>query len=361
MTPTSNALSVLIPNYNYGRYIGETIESVLDQQQPDVEIVVADNASTDDSVEVVQAYAARNVKLSVNPCNVGFSPNLERVAAMATGRRMLLLSSDDRMRPGALQAYAKLEQALGAAADKAIWGAISTKIDAAGNQTGIIEPDSKLWAEAEVDERLTRAVGFPVRGMPADKMLRRSLEMLRSPLAFATTCYPKALHDAIGGYAGGRVINPDKWFVWKVMAVADMVYIIDEPLFDYRVHDAGQGPQEARSGALKHLTDEYVATFALPPEVLARAGLDKDDLARAFIEQDIALRGLVSVAKGQRESARRAVHFGLATYPKLMRSSSKAWALRALLALGPVGTELARRVRSRAEKAWTAQQSRRTT
>ena len=103
------ALSVLIPNYNYGRYIGETIESVLDQNQPRVEIVVADNASTDESAEVVTRYASRGVRLSVNPCNVGFAANLERVAAMATGRRMLLLSSDDRMRPGVVATPNALE------------------------------------------------------------------------------------------------------------------------------------------------------------------------------------------------------------------------------------------------------------
>lgn len=353
------ALSVMIPNFNYGRYIGETIESVLAQHRPDLEIVVCDNASTDDSVKVVGSYAQRGVRLAVNPCNVGFSSNLERVAAMARGRRMLLLSSDDRMASGALAAYERLEAALGPRADTAVWGTATAIIDSKGQRTGQqFDPDPKCWRDARDEPELSKAVGFPVASISAATLLRRSLELLRSPLPFLTTCYPRALHDAVGGYAGGRLMNPDKWFLWKVLAAAETVYKIDHPLFEYRVHDAGQGPQELRSGALKHLADEYIATFNLPEPVLAKAGTTREALAQAFIEQDIALRGFVALAQGRRTTARRGIDFGRAAYPELVRNSSKVWALRALLALGPVGTRVAAALRDRIERRWKAQQSR---
>ena len=353
------ALSVLIPNFNYARYIGETIDSVLTQAPPDLEIVVTDNASTDASVEVVRGYADARVRLSVNACNVGFSANLERVASLARGRRMLLLSSDDKMKPGAIGAYERLEQALGPAADRAVWGAATSVIDSNGKTTGLVEPDAKFWGDATEEPALSRAVGHRVRSMEAGKMLRRSLELLRTPLPFATTCYPRALHDQVGGYAGGRLINPDKWFLWKLLSVADMVYVIDEPLFEYRVHDAGQGPQEQKSGALKHLTDQYVATFSLADSVLAKAGLDRKDLARAFVEQDIALRGFVALSEGKRQAVRRAIHFALAAYPDAVRGNAKVWALRALLGLGPVGTTVAKLARDRAQRRWQARESKR--
>ncbi|MCE9577117.1 MAG: glycosyltransferase [Deltaproteobacteria bacterium] len=356
--PTAPALSVMIPNFNYARYIAETIHSVLDQAPPDIEVVVCDNASTDDSIQVIEGVGDPRLRLSVNACNVGFAGNLERVAAMARGRRLLLLSSDDRMGRGAVEAYARLERALGDRAAGAIWGAATTVIDANGTVTGRRDPDPKLWRGAKDEPELSRAIGFPVRSMPAPAMLKRSLEMLRSPLPFATTCYPKALHDAAGGYAGGRLMNPDKYLLWKLLAVADTIYVIDSPLFDYRVHDAGQAPQEARSGALKHLTDEYITTFNLPAPVLARAGLTRDDLARAFIEHDIALRGMVAVAEGNRSLAARGIHFGIAAYPQHARANPKIWALRALLALGPVGTRLARAMRDQAQARWEAHENR---
>lgn len=353
------ALSVLIPNYNYARYIGETIESVLGQGRHDLEIVVTDNASTDDSVEVVKRFTDERIRLSVNAFNVGFSANLERVASLARGRRMLLLSSDDKMNSGALEAYERLERALGATADAAVWGAATAVIDAHGNITDQLAPDPKFWSDAVRDEQLSRAVGYPVLAMPATGMLRRSLELLRTPLPFATTCYPRALHDQVGGYAGGRLINPDKWFLWKLMSVAEMIYVIDHPLFAYRVHEAGQGPQQQRSGALKHLSDQYAATFSLPDSVLQRAGLDRAALARSFVEQDIALRGLVALSEGQRVNARRTVHFALAAYPEQARRNAKVWLLRALVQLGPLGTELARLARGRAQRRWQARQAKR--
>jgi glycosyltransferase involved in cell wall biosynthesis len=348
----------MIPNYNYGRYIAETIGSVLSQAPADVEIVVADNASTDDSVAVVRSFADARIRIEVNSCNLGFAPNLERVAAMARGRWMLLLSSDDRMQPGAIDAYLALAAALGDRAQRAVWGCPTWVIDAAGQRTGRRDPDPKLWRGARDEPQLSRTVGYPVRSLAASDMLRRSLELLRSPLPFATTCYPRTLHDAAGGYTGGRLVNPDKWFLWKLLSAADTIYVIDHPLFDYRVHDAGQGPQEQRSGALKYLVDQYVSTFQLPDDLHARAGLDRPALAAAFIEQDIALRGLLALSNGQRLQARRAVHFGLAAYPELARANPKLWALRTLLALGPLGPRIARAVRSRAEARWAASESR---
>jgi len=372
MHPAANpegavALSVMIPNFNYGRYIGETIESVLAQDlgrdlgrdRSHFEIVVCDNASTDDSVRVVSGYGDPRIRLAVNPCNVGFSSNLERVAAMARGRRMLLLSSDDRMTPGALAAYERLEAALGPRADAAVWGSATAVIDSAGQRTGVqFDPDPKCWRDSRDEPELSRAIGFPVRSMPAAALLRRSLELLRSPLPFLTTCYPKVLHDAVGSYAGGRLMNPDKWFLWKVLSAAEIAYRIDHPLFEYRVHDAGQGPQELRSGALKHLADEYIATFNLPQEVLDKAGVTRDALAAAFIEQDVALRGLVALSQGRRAMARRGIDFGRAAYPELLRANRKVWALRALLALGPVGTRVAAALRQRIERRWKEQESR---
>jgi len=354
---THVALSVMIPNFNYGRYIGETINSVLSQAPPNVEVVVCDNASTDDSVAVVGAFRDQRVRLSINQCNVGFSANLERVASMARGRRMLLLSSDDRMAAGAVAAYERLEAALGPKADTAVWGSQTAVVDSQGKRFNQFDPDPKCWRDSRDEPELSKVVGHPVRSIPADVLLRRSLELLRSPLPFLTTCYPKALHDLVGGYAGGRLMNPDKWFLWKVLSVADTVYKIDAPLFDYRQHDAGQGPQEARSGALKHLTDEYIATFSLPDSVLKKANIDRETLAAAFIEQDVALRGFLALAQGKRAMARRGIRFGEAAYPQLVRSNPKVWALRGLLALGPVGTTLAKVLRDRLEAKWKTRES----
>src|SRR5262249_34593153 len=75
-------LSICIPNYNYERYLGRTIQSILDQADPDLEILVSDNASTDGSAELVRRFNDPRIRLHVNACNVGFSGNLDRAARL---------------------------------------------------------------------------------------------------------------------------------------------------------------------------------------------------------------------------------------------------------------------------------------
>ena len=77
--------SICIPNFNYERYIGRTIRSVLEQSHEDLEILIADNASTDRSVEVIQSIKDARIHVRVNACNVGFAGNLDRAASNAGG------------------------------------------------------------------------------------------------------------------------------------------------------------------------------------------------------------------------------------------------------------------------------------
>ncbi len=100
--------SICIPNYNYERYLGKTIQSVLDQPPADFEILVSDNASTDGSLDVVRSFQDDRIKIHVNGVNVGFSQNLDRSAQMATGDCIIMLSSDDLIQRPALEAYAAL-------------------------------------------------------------------------------------------------------------------------------------------------------------------------------------------------------------------------------------------------------------
>ncbi len=334
--------SICIPNYNYGRYIGETIRSVL-AQDAEFEVIVSDNASTDDSVARVTEIADPRIRLHRNRWNVGFAGNLDRACQGATGDRMILLSSDDLAGPAALATYARLAAALGPAAKTAVFCSDQHVVDGDGKTTGRTGLDPRQWVDARPNAELSRAVGGSIMEVPARSLLRQALLHLRNPMAFATTCYPRGVYEAVEGYGGGSLINPDKFFVWKILSVAESVYYVDLPLFSYRVHTSNQGSLQRSSGALKHLLDQYRATFDTAPEVLAAAGLTKDDLARAFIEHDVALRGLKSVAEGERALARRHHDFGQATYPAFMASSRLARMLRLALWLGPVGTAIARR------------------
>jgi glycosyltransferase involved in cell wall biosynthesis len=335
--------SICIPNYNYERYLGRTIQSALDQSYGELEILVSDNASTDGSVAVVRKLNDPRVQLHVNACNVGFAGNLDRASRMAIGAYMILLSSDDLMRPVALAAYKKLFDHLGSKGRSSIVTASVDVINAEDRVTGHLGPDMKLWTPADRKTELETLLGVPVYGVPAGELLRRCLRQMKTPFHFAATCYSRELYQAVEGYGGGRLINPDKWFHWKALGAAEMAYFIDQPLFGYRWHGNNQGSLESAAGALKYMVDEYVSTLELDTKVLEKIGLTREDVARAFIEYDVGRHGLATLARGLRKKARRLLHFGRAVYPQYVRRNRYVWALRALLALGPIGQRIAAR------------------
>ncbi|MDD5762684.1 MAG: glycosyltransferase, partial [bacterium] len=97
-------VSIVIPAYNYGRFLGQAIESVLSQGLCCMEVVVLDNASADDTPEVVGRY--RNdprVRYLRHSKNIGGGPNWNRAIREARGKFVALLCADDYFLPGHLK------------------------------------------------------------------------------------------------------------------------------------------------------------------------------------------------------------------------------------------------------------------
>ena len=330
--------SVCIPNYNYERFLGRTIQSVLDQAGVEFEIVVSDNASTDRSLDIVRGFGDSRIRWQVNRCNVGFAGNLDRAARMATGDWLVMLSSDDLMRPGALAAYRGLFERLGPAAATTIVTSTMDVIDAEDRTIGRVGlPGNGVWNENDRAADLEEIAGGPVYRIEAGELLRRCLLTMQNPFQFAATAYPRSLYEAVEGYGGGRQMNPDKWFHWKLLAKAGAALFVDRPLFAYRWHASNQTAQQAGTGALKYLVNEYVSTFELDKTVLQGLRLDRVDLERAFVEHDIGRHGLAVLAKGRRLEARRIYDFGRAAYPRHARKNWKVRILGNVAAIGPGG------------------------
>ena len=335
--------SICIPNFNYEQYIERTIRSVLEQSHDDLEVLISDNASTDRSVEIIKGINDPRIGLRVNVCNVGFAGNLDKAASMATGDWMIMLSSDDLMRPGALAAYQAFVERLGPERDTAVISSAVDVIDHDDKVTGKIGPEMQVWRQSDLAPSLEAGVDAPVYRVAAPELLRRCLQTMKNPFNFAATAYPRALYQRIEGYGGGRLINPDKWFHWRLLSVADTAYFIDRSCFAYRWHPQNQTAQESSTGALKYLVDEYASTLEINEMALERAGMTRDQVARAFVEYDIARHGLATLARGQRQRAQRILDFGRAVYPQFTKRNKKVKALAALLSLRPLGQNIAKR------------------
>lgn len=98
-------ISVCVPTYNHARFLHDAIRSVLVQTRGDFELVVVDNASTDDTGEVVRRYAAADPRIRYrrNETNVGPGRNFNRCLEYASGELVKILCSDDTLEPECLE------------------------------------------------------------------------------------------------------------------------------------------------------------------------------------------------------------------------------------------------------------------
>ncbi len=95
-------LSFCIPTHNRGKYIGNTIQSILSQWREGVEIVISDNASDDKTEEIVRSFHSSAVHYHRFPENVGADRNFLRVIDLANGEFCCLMGSDDQVEAGAV-------------------------------------------------------------------------------------------------------------------------------------------------------------------------------------------------------------------------------------------------------------------
>ncbi|MFC1710437.1 glycosyltransferase [Patescibacteria group bacterium] len=102
-------ISVVIPSLNKGKYIGETLESIVTQKYPNYEIIIQDGCSTDGTLNIIKKYAQKNPKLikweskkdkgQVNAINIGMKK--------AKGEILAYINADDVYEKGAFMKVGK--------------------------------------------------------------------------------------------------------------------------------------------------------------------------------------------------------------------------------------------------------------
>ncbi len=88
-------VSVIMPSYNKAPYIGRSIESVINQTFADWELIIVDDASTDNSMEVIAGYGDGRMKVLRNEKNMGIAYTRNRALSTAAGEYIAVLDADD--------------------------------------------------------------------------------------------------------------------------------------------------------------------------------------------------------------------------------------------------------------------------
>ena len=160
-------VSVLLPVYNSERYVREAVESVLAQTLADFELIAVDDGSTDGSLEILQAFAARDPRIRlISRPNTGIAVALNDAIAVARGEFLARMDADDVSMPTRFQLQVDY---LRAHPDVVLLGSRVLLVEPYG--TPVYETDHALDHEA-IDRELLLGVGWavvhPVAMMRAD-------------------------------------------------------------------------------------------------------------------------------------------------------------------------------------------------
>jgi glycosyltransferase involved in cell wall biosynthesis len=104
------SLSVMVPNYNHAKYLPTCLKAILAQSLRPLEIIVLDDASTDNSLEVIRHFVAEHpiIRLVQNEKNLGVMPNLNKGVELSRGEYVYIASADDEVVPGLFEKSMRL-------------------------------------------------------------------------------------------------------------------------------------------------------------------------------------------------------------------------------------------------------------
>ena len=230
-------VSILIPNYNYGQYVSNCLDSVLNQTYDNYEVIISDNRSQDDSYNIIMSYSAKFKAKGIwydilqNKRNIGSSGNTEVCFHRSEGKYFIWLSSDDALEPTAIEEMVKGLEEYPTAGCAMIH---RNEIDEHGNITA--KPsfyNQSCFIPGEEQAAVYMMAGI---GVSSQILFRRStyIVMLRY----------KLLRFQVAG---------DWYDNFLLSCFGDVIYI-KKPLVNYRVHSANETSESERNllGILEH-------------------------------------------------------------------------------------------------------------
>ena len=262
----SRLMSIGIPAYNNADYIGETIESILAQSYENLELVIVDDNSTDNTYEVISAYEEkdRRVRVYKNETNLGMSGNWNRCLELTRGEYLKLVCADDLLSKDMVaREIAVLEEH-----PEVVMVSSDTRlVDLNGNYRGWYKRYKKRGL---VDGREVIRKGF------------FSQDLFGAPQA---NTFRRTAFEQIGGFSSEFHYIVDYDFFVNV-AKLGKIYIIHEPLNYFRVRG------DSNTGQVMGENKEKTRTYVDEHYRLYKKNQEDLHLADADIQRAVAIRKL---------------------------------------------------------------------
>lgn len=225
---TSSRVSIIIPNYNYGVYLREAVESVLAQTIPADEIVIADDGSTDRSRDAMEEYRDR-ATLIFNDKNLGIVDNFRKAVASTSGDYVALIGADNRIRSDYIE---RCKGALDANPDAAV----------AYTDVTLFGPRAELHAHQVGAQKIATSIGerwplylweFPD---PTPEVLERFGDV---NFVHGSSMYRRSAYEEVGGYQKAGVAEDHNLFLRMHRSGHRLVHV-KAAVLEYRQHSSTQ-------------------------------------------------------------------------------------------------------------------------
>jgi peptidoglycan/xylan/chitin deacetylase (PgdA/CDA1 family) len=223
-------VSVVIANYNYGRFLEEAVQSVLLQSRPADEIIAIDDASTDESEEVLARIGRLpNVRVVINEQNLGIVDNFNKAISLTSGDYVCIVGADNRIRADYLE---KCKDMLDSApevgiayTDVMIFGPLGWKL--ASYYAAEKFAESVTEGSAYYHWKVTDPTPDAVHAMQVRNFIHGS------------SMYKRAAFNMVGGYK--RSSGPEDHNLFQRMLLCGwLCKRVPHPILEYRQHSNSQ-------------------------------------------------------------------------------------------------------------------------
>ena len=173
---TTPTLSVIMGNYNHAHYLVESISAILNQSYRPIEFIIIDDASTDNSVEIIEGFAKKDpsIRFFKNDKNLGNAPTYTRAYELMRGDYFILTAADDRVLPGLFE---KSMAMLAKFPSAGFCSAISRRIDGDDNEL-VTAPEPPYISKVACYLSPEKALKYALEGegwcMPSTVIWRQS-------------------------------------------------------------------------------------------------------------------------------------------------------------------------------------------